>query len=76
MMAVDIPTPENYPDRLIDIRGVDVRLTFRSKDAFFRSDKRRTVSGLNNRKLVSTDKFLRDSVIVTVGTRNIGGGAF
>ena len=70
------PTPENFPDRLIDIRGVDVRLTFRSKDAFFRSDKRRTVSGLNNRKLVSTDKFLRDSVIVTVGTRNIGGGAF
>ena len=70
------PTPENFPDRLIDIRGVDVRLTFRSKDAFFRNDKRRIVTGLNNRKLVSTDKFLRDSVIVTVGTRNIGGGAF
>ena len=38
--------------------------------------KKRIVAGLNNRKQEFTDKYLRDSVVVTVNTRNIGGDLF
>ena len=59
---------------------VDIRLTFRSSDDFFKSNapdsKKRVVTGLDNRSKEYTDKYLRDSVIVTVNTRNIGGGLF
>ena len=76
------PAPEitGIRDRLFDIRGVDIRLTFRSSDDFFKSNapdsKKRVVTGLDNRSKEYTDKYLRDSVIVTVNTRNIGGGLF
>ena len=76
------PAPEitGIRDRLFDIRGVDVRLTFRSSDDFYKSDapdsRKRIVTGLDNRSKEYTDKYLRDSVIVTVNTRNIGGGLF
>ena len=80
------PTPENYPDRLIDIRGVDVRLTFRSKNPFYEDDLARDPNDPTNsvkRRVYglqrvyepgdnTLDKYLRDSVIVTVNTRNIG----
>ena len=73
------PAPERstVKDRLYDIAGVDIRLTFRSSEDFFKTDapesKKRIVAGLNNRKQEFTDKYLRDSVVVTVNTRNIGG---
>ena len=76
------PAPEitGIRDRLFDIRGVDIRLTFRSSDDFYKSNapdsKKRVVTGLDNRSKEYTDKYLRDSVIVTVNTRNIGGGLF
>tara|TARA_A100001234_G_scaffold216112_1_gene221667 strand:- start:281 stop:1144 length:864 start_codon:yes stop_codon:yes gene_type:complete len=76
------PAPEitGIRDRLFDIRGVDIRLTFRSSDDFFKSNapdsRKRIVTGLDNRSKEYTDKYLRDSVIVTVNTRNIGGGLF
>ena len=61
--------------KIYDIRVVDVRLTFRSKKEFFRTDKPRPVKGISNR--IDTripDKYLRDSVVVTIHTRNIGSG--
>ena len=61
--------------KIYDIRVVDVRLTFRSKKEFFRTDKPRPVKGISNR--IDTripDKYLRDSVVVTIHTRNIGDG--
>ncbi len=76
------PAPERstVKDRLYDIAGVDIRLTFRSSEDFFKTDapesKKRIVAGLNNRKQEFTDKYLRDSVVVTVNTRNIGGDLF
>ena len=76
------PAPEitGIRDRLFDIRGVDIRLTFRSSDDFYKSDapdsRKRIVTGLDNRSKEYSDKYLRDSVIVTVNTRNIGGGLF
>lgn len=77
------PAPEHIGirDRLLDIRGVDIRLTFASKDDFFQkaatTDNPRVVLGLaggnrNNTIADGRDRKLRDSVIVTVHTRNIG----
>ena len=70
---------DSYKD-LYKIRSVDVRLTFRSHKEFYRSaakeDKPRIVQGLGDRtreyKKEDDDKFLRDSVVVTIHTRNIG----
>ena len=76
--AGDYPAPEidNLRDRLFDIAGVDVRLTFRSKDNFYKETQKREVIGLDDRKIEAEDRLLRDSVIVTVNTRNIGGTLF
>ena len=54
---------------------MDARLTFRSKKEFFRTDKPRPVKGISNRidKRIA-DKYLRDSVVVTIHTSNIGDG--
>ena len=78
------PRPDNSSRKdLYNIRVVDVRLTFRSKKEFFRfsatDDKPRLVKGLGERfgGVVAkefTDKFLRDSIVVSVHTRNIGDG--
>ena len=62
---------------LFNIRTVDLRLTFRSKNNFFRGDapvdKPRLVKGIGNRSSEFTDdRYLRDSVVVTIHTRNIG----
>ena len=78
------PSPANAATRgdLYNIRIVDVRLTFRSTKEFFRfvpkEGKPRLVKGLGERnddgQVASEfeDKFLRDSVVVSVHTRNIG----
>tara|TARA_B100000959_G_C14888137_1_gene585493 strand:- start:93 stop:1013 length:921 start_codon:yes stop_codon:yes gene_type:complete len=71
------PTPENASRKdLYNIRAIDVRLTFRSKKEFFRKDapagKPRFVKGLGDRSRLFTDKYLRDSIVVTVHTRNLG----
>ena len=61
---------------LYKIRTVDIRLTFRSHKEFYRTEaiaaKPRVVKGLGDRSRDYQDKFLRDSVVVTVHTRNIG----
>ena len=74
----NFPAPElsNMRDKLYDIRGVDVRLTFRSKNHFFREGIARITTGLSGRDVSNPDRYLRDSVIVSVHTRNIGGEAF
>ena len=74
-----IPPPHPNKDSRIDlynIRSVDVRLTFRSKQEFFRYRAKkgtpRLVKGIADRTREFFDRFLRDSVVVTVHTRNIG----
>ena len=61
---------------LYNIKAVDIRLTFRSKNEFYRFnpkiDNPRFVKGLGDRTREFFDKYLRDSVVVTVNTRNIG----
>ena len=78
-------------NRLQDIRGVDIRLTFMSKENFFdrvRPNKRKPKQLLSARvsdtldntqgqdTADQTDLKLRDSVLVTVNTRNLGGDLF
>ena len=72
------PAPElsDIRDQLYDIRGVDVRLTLRSKELFFKKELSRIIAGLSNSDATNTDKYLRDSVIVSVNTRNLGGQSF
>ena len=75
------PSPDNSSTRgdLYNIKIVDVRLTFRSKREFFRAEAEdgtpRLVKGLGDRTREFFDKFLRDSVVVTIHTRNIGAGS-
>ena len=63
-------------ESLFNIRTIDARLTFRSKKHFFRSDapieRPRLVKGIGLRTGEFTDKYLRDSIFVTIHTRNIG----
>ena len=75
------PRPDSSSRKdLYNIRSVDVRLTFRSKKEFYRFDKLdaggniipRLVKGLGDRTTAIEDKYLRDSVVVTIHTRNIG----
>ena len=64
-------------DNLYKIKAIDLRLTFRSKNEFFRfssTSKPRWLKGLGDRHKAFLDKYLRDSVVVTIYTRNIGEG--
>ena len=76
------PTPINSTsNKLYLINSVDIKLTFKSKNELFskipENSKPRLVQGLGNtitnRAMEFFDKFFRDSIIVTVHTRNIGG---
>ena len=69
------PRPDDNSSRvdLYNIKAVDIRLTFRSKNEFYRFEgKKRLVKGLGERTTAIEDKYLRDSVVVTIHTRNIG----
>ena len=76
------PTPFNSTsNKLYFINSVDIKLTFKSKNELFRKipedSKPRLVQGfgntITNRAMEFFDKFFRDSIVVTVHTRNIGG---
>tara|TARA_B100000287_G_C20573532_1_gene757538 strand:- start:371 stop:1282 length:912 start_codon:yes stop_codon:yes gene_type:complete len=72
------PRPDEPSSKdLFNIRIVDVRLTFRSNKPFYRDevtggDNPRLVKGIGDRTREFFDRFLRDSVVVSVHTRNIG----
>ncbi|MDB9773727.1 pilus assembly protein PilV [Candidatus Pelagibacter sp.] len=71
------PSPSDYGARqnLYKIRSVDIRLAFRSENEFFRFEARegneRQLSGFSRAIKKYSDRYLRDSVVVTVYTRNI-----
>ena len=68
------PSPVNSNNnKLFSIKAVDVRLTFRSRQDFFKSKKLRLMQGLGNRSREFIDKYLRESILVSIHTRNIGG---
>ena len=71
------PSPSNDSARknLYKVRSVDIRLSFRSENEFFRFEARegneRQLSGFSRAIKKYSDRYLRDSVVVTVYTRNI-----
>ena len=71
------PSPSNNSARqnLYKVRSVDIRLAFRSENEFFRFEaregKERQLSGFSRAIRKYSDRYLRDSVVVTVYTRNI-----
>lgn len=73
-----LPNPTSLEGResLNKIRAIDVKLTFRSKNPFYKfktkEGKERTIKALSDRTQKFSDTFLRDAVVVTVHTRNIG----
>ena len=73
-----LPNPTTLAGResLDKVRAIDVKLTFRSKNPFYRfkakEGNERIVKALSDRTQKFMDRFLRDAVVVTVHTRNIG----
>ncbi len=69
------PSPTNInKDLLYKIKTVDIGLTVRSTKDFFRNSKIRNVLALmdTKRNKAKTDKYLRDTIIVTAHARNLG----
>jgi len=72
-----IPTPltvNENEEYLNKIRTVDLKITFRSKDDFFKKKIIRKIESIKGavRHVNQEDKFLRDSIVLSVFTRNIG----
>ena len=70
-------------DKLYAIRSIDLKLTFRSTEEFYQTEAtsakpRKTIESLGNldRDIQISDKYLRDSIVVTIHTRNLGLGQF
>ena len=61
-------------DLIYKIKTVDIALTVRSTKNFFRNSKIRDVFALKDstRNKKKTDKYLRDTIIVTAHARNLG----
>jgi len=68
---VKTDSPVNI-ENIYKIRSIDIRLTFRSKSKFFRFASKKLIQGFGARGVPFRDRYLRDSVVVTVFTRNIG----
>ena len=76
---IPYPNPTTIEGRksLYDLRAVDIRIAFKSKKDFFRSlNPNRNLKGLSKDAVEFNDKKLRDNVVVTVYTRNIGEDVF
>ena len=74
----DYPLPNNdNRSGLYKIRQVDMSLMFRSNKEFFKTKRKQKkfLKTLNNDRYTGTgydDKYLRDNVVVSIHTRNIG----
>ena len=67
-------TVDENEEYLNKIRTVDLKITFRSKDDFFKKKIIRKIESIKGavRHVNQEDKFLRDSIVLSVFTRNIG----
>ena len=71
------PTTSDGRESLYNLRAVDIRIAFKSKKDFFRSiNPDRSLKGFSKDAVEFNDRKLRDNVVVTVYTRNIGGDIF
>ena len=67
-------TVDKNEEYLNQIRTLDLKITFRSKDDFFKKKIIRKIESIKGevRHINEQDKFLRDSIVLSVFTRNIG----
>ena len=67
-------TVDKNEEYLNQIRTLDLKITFRSKDDFFKKKIIRKIESIKGevRHINEEDKFLRDSIVLSVFTRNIG----
>ena len=67
------PSLTDNRDKLYSIYTVEIFLNYRSKKKFYKSEKKRTIVSLYNskRNLEKTDKYLRESIILSAFTRNL-----
>ena len=68
------PSQTQNKDKIYKIKTVDIGLTVRSTQEFFRNEKIRNILALNDsaRKISKNDRYLRDTIIVTAHARNLG----
>jgi|TARA_Y100000310_G_scaffold285574_1_gene309136 type II secretory pathway component PulJ len=68
------PSKNHNVDKLYSIKTIDIALTMRSKNNFFKSSKSRTTHALSDtgRNITKTDKYLRDTITVSAHARNLG----
>ena len=69
------PTPTNAnKEKIFKIKVVDIIITTRSTKPFYKSNITKTILALgdSNRNITKTDKYLRDSIIVSAHARNLG----
>ncbi len=72
-----IPTPLTVSDNsenLNNVKSLDLKITFRSKDDFFKKKTSRKIESIKStdRNVLLEDKYLRDSIVLSVFTRNTG----
>ena len=73
--VISTPLTVNENEEYLNkIRTVDLKITFRSKDDFFKKKIIRKIESIKGtvRHVNEEDKFLRDSIVLSVFTRNIG----
>jgi hypothetical protein len=68
------PSQTQNSDKIYKIRTVDIGLTVRSTEEFYKKKNIRKIFGLNDgaRYISKNDKYLRDTIIVTAHARNLG----
>ena len=69
------PTATNATkDKVYKIKTVDIALTKRSSKEFFRDKKTRSIKSMEDasRNISKNDKYLRESIIISANTRNLG----
>jgi hypothetical protein len=69
------PSPSHNKDKIYKIKNVEIALTVRSTQEFFKNSKIRKIFSLgDSTRDISTkdDKYLRDTIIVTAHPRNLG----
>ena len=69
------PTATNATkDKVYKIKTVDIALTKRSSKEFFRDKKIRSIKSMEDasRNISKNDKYLRESIIISANTRNLG----
>jgi len=69
------PTPTNATkDKLYNIKIVDIALSVRSSKEFYRTSKLRELLAMTDtkRNQKNTDKFLRETIVVSAHARNLG----